>query len=233
MHAPRWLQALTAVIFPAECGVCGTTLAPGERIMCLQCLAELPRTGIHVADFNEIHRRTAHKTHIEHAGAYFHYERHSPYSTLIHQAKYNNRPDLAEDLAESYAREIMPSGFFDGIDIIEPVPLHWLKRLTRGYNQSYHIAIGISRATGLPIGDHLDVARYQRSQTRRNRAGRHAATEGLYRAVNADELTGHHALIVDDVITTGSTIAACCRTLTSATPDLRLSLLSLGLSRKG
>jgi len=233
MTVPRWLHALTSVIFPAGCGVCGTTLAPGEKIMCLQCFAELPRTGIHTSGFNEIHRRTAHRIHIERAGAYFHYERHSPYSTLIHQAKYNNRPYLAEDLAEAYAREIMPSGFFDGIDIIEPVPLHWIKRLVRGYNQSYHIALGISRVTGIPIGDHLSVARFQRSQTRRNRTGRHEATEGLYRAVRADGLAGCHALIVDDVITTGSTVTACCRALADAVSGIRLSLLSLGLSRKG
>lgn len=200
--------------------------------MCIACRADMPRTGIHTSTFNEIHQRTAHRTHIERAGAYFHYERHSPYSTLIHQAKYNHRPDIAENLGADYAREILSSGFFDGIDVIVPVPLHRIKLLTRGYNQSYHIALGVNRITGIPIGDHLRVVRWQRSQTRRNRAARHDAATGLYRAVDADELAGLHVLIVDDVLTTGATVGACCRAIAETAPGVRLSILTLGLSRK-
>ena len=231
MRIPGWLHDLTSVIYPDRCPVCGCTLATGEHTLCLKCFAELPRTGIHTSGFNEIHRRTAHRTHIERAAAFFHYERHSPYSGLIHMAKYRNRPRIAEELAETYAREIAPSGFFDGIGMIEPVPLHWLRQIARGYNQSLYIAHGISAATGIPGGDHLRASRLQRSQTHRSAQARHQAAEGLYHAVYPEELKGQHILIVDDVITTGSTVRACCNAIAAASPDTRCSILALSLSR--
>lgn len=231
MYIPEWLRSLASVIYPARCQVCGCALTAGEHTICLRCYAEMPRTGIHKSPFNEIHHRTA-RTRIERAGAYFHYERHSPYAGLIHVAKYHDRPDIARELGAAYAREIKPDGFFDGIDIIEPVPLHWLRRIMRGYNQSYHIACGISSVTGIPLGEHLQVSRLQRSQTRRNAFGRHLAAEGLYRIKAPEELNGKHILVVDDVITTGATVKSCCDAIAGSCRHTTLSILSLGLSRK-
>ncbi len=150
---------LMGLVYPDLCEVCGRSLVDGEEVLCLHCLDALPRTGAHKSDFNLIHKRLASTTPIERAAAYYHYYRESPYAEIIHRAKYGGRPELIEKMARRYARELADAGFFDGIDAIVPVPLHWLKLWRRGYNQSRYIADGIRSVVPLPVVDNLVASR--------------------------------------------------------------------------
>lgn len=163
-----WCRNFIDVIFPRVCEVCGSVLVEGEDLMCLKCSVEMPRTGLHNSDFNAIHERLAGSTPIERAGAFFYYYRQNPYARLIHKAKYRNLPTIGRKLGEMYAKEILNDGFFNGIDMIIPVPLHWWKELSRGYNQSLEIAKGISAATGIPVSEILTAVKWHSSQTRKN-----------------------------------------------------------------
>lgn len=226
-----WTDDILAVIYPDICAVCGTTLVAGERVICLGCLAAMPRTAIHLSDFNSIHARLAGPAKVDRTAAYFHYERSSPYAALIHKAKYRGMPRVAATLAGYFTRELLPSGFFDGIDIIEPVPLHILRLITRGYNQSEIIAGAISEITGIAVGRHL-AARYHRSQTRLDAEERAKAARSTFHfAGNPADLDGRHILVVDDVVTTGATLAACCEAIRSAAPSARISVLTLAATR--
>lgn len=226
-----WLSDLLGVIYPDVCEVCGVSLARGEETMCLHCLMNLPRTGIHGDGFNIIHQRLAGKAPVERAGGYFYYYRESDYAKLIHKAKYGNRPVIAERLASRYAREIAGDGFFDGIDCIVPVPLHRGKQIKRGYNQSEYVARGISRVTGIPVADNLVAVRAHSTQTRKNSYERWINARDIYAVKNPDELDGRHLLVVDDVITTGATMLACCEAIHNAQPGARISVLSLCVTR--
>ncbi len=227
----RWCRNLVDVIFPRCCEVCGETLIEGEQVICLKCLMELPRTYIHTNDFNSIHERLASRVPINQAGAFFYYYRRNPYTRLIHKTKYNSLPFIGRYLAKIYTAEIKDDGFFDGIDLILPVPLHWFKQLRRGYNQSREIAQGITEITGIPIGDNLVASRSHSTQTRKNSYARWINAQSIYTIKHADELSGKHILLVDDVITTGATTLACCQAIHSAAPSASISILSLGLTR--
>ncbi len=218
------------VIYPDVCEVCGVSLTRGEETMCLHCLMKLPRTQIHREDFNLLHKRLAGNVPIERAGGYFYYYRESDYAQLIHRAKYCGRPVIAERLGARYAREIVADGFFDGIDMIIPVPLHRFKLISRGYNQSDAVARGISRVTGLPVGNNLVAGRGHSSQTRKNSYERWLNAQDVYAVSRHEELAGKHLLIVDDVVTTGATILACCEALHRAAPSARISVLALGIT---
>ncbi len=232
MGLKDWGRDLVSVIFPNVCEVCGTALVRGEEMLCLQCRMEMPRTHIHTAPFNEIHRRMASPgVPVERAGGYFYYYRENPYAEMIHSAKYRGRPRIAQRLAEMYAGEILGDGFFDGIDAVIPVPLHRWKLIRRGYNQSEAIADGISRATGIQVADNLTALRGHSTQTRKSRYERWLNTGNLYGVEHAGELTGMHLLIVDDVMTTGATLLSCCSELVGSVPGVRLSVLTLGLAR--
>lgn len=227
----KWIDDLLAVVYPDVCAVCGTTLVAGERVLCLGCLAEMPRTAAHRSEFNTIHARLAGPARVERTAAYFHYERSSPYAALIRRAKYRGMPRIAATLAATFARELLPSGFFNGMDLIEPVPLHSLRLITRGYNQSEVMARAIAGVTGLAVGNHLR-ARYHRSQTRRNADERARAVRAVYHtAGDCSDLNGRHILVVDDVITTGATLTACCEALRRAAPAARISVLTLAATR--
>ncbi len=225
------ISGLTDMIFPKICEVCGRSLAPGEEIMCLHCLYGLPRTHIHRDEFNELHRRLAGKVPVERAAAYFHYYRESGYAGIIHSGKYGGRPSLMRRMGARMARELRRDGFFDGVDMLLPVPLHPYKRFRRGYNQSAEIARGVSGETGITVGKHIKAARWHGSQTRTASIYDRWINARLdYRVTDAGSLEGTHVLIVDDVITTGSTMLACLNAVREAAPGCRLSVMALGLA---
>lgn len=226
-----WGNDLLDVIFPKCCEVCGSSLVDGEEVMCLQCSFDMPRCNIHRDEFNTLHQRLASNVPVEMAAGYFYYYRKSPYTKLIHAAKYNGRPNVARILARNFAGEIVADGFFQSIDMILPVPLHRFKQLRRGYNQSDHIAQGISDATGIPVGYNLKCTKGHASQTRRNAYERWLNSRNIYSAENGAGLDGRHVLIVDDVVTTGATMLACCEAVQKVAPTARISVLALGVTR--
>ncbi len=231
----KYGKGLTDMLFPRVCHVCGTSLVEGEEVLCLDCLTNMPCTGIATSGFSELHKRLASPgAPIEKAAGWFYYYRESPYATLIRDAKYHNRPYLSEWGGREAARKLLTTGFFDGIDLIVPVPMHPLKKLMRGYNQSQIIARAIGQVTGIPVSDCLRVRRYHSTQTRRTVTGRITRTEGLYgvkKSTDRHALEGQHILLVDDVITTGATILANIRALLQFAPTACVSVMSLALSR--
>lgn len=222
-------QALTDAAFPDVCEVCGRTLARGENVMCGACRRSLPRVS-RSGDDTPAHRRLICSAPVERAASYFRYYRGEAHTALILNAKYHNRPRIMSVLGEEFARELALTGFFRGIDVILPVPMHVLKRLRRGFNQTDYLARGVSRASGIPVGCNLVTRRTHRSQTRSGgSAGRAANVDRIYGLRRPSQLDGCHVLIVDDVITTGATLRSIIDMLHSALPSVRVSVLSLGL----
>ena len=80
-------------------------------------------------------------------------------------------------------------------------------------------------------GDPQEKLRADASQTRRSALDRIKNTHGRYEVVYPEELRGKHLLLVDDVITTGATVMACCDALRHAVPDLKISILALAATR--
>ena len=125
------------------------------------------------------------------------------------------------------AEDIKSSNYFDGIDIIVPVPLHWKRRIKRGYNQSYYIAKGISEATGIPVNTKI-IKRIVNNptQTHLSHSERQNNVNGIFKLKKPELIEGKHVLLVDDVITTGATTIECAKSMMKA-PDVRFSIISL------
>ena len=120
--------------------------------------------------------------------------------------------------------------FFKGIDAIVPIPLHWRRKLERHYNQSYHIAKGISRSTGIPIWENVVKRMVNNvSQTRVARDERLNNVKNIFRVADAEKVKGKHLLLVDDVITTGATIKSCAKELAKVS-GVKISVLSLAVA---
>lgn len=224
------LKGVVNLIWPDVCEVCGCTLVKGEKVICLGCRLRLPRTNLHTQEFGLIHHRLAGRVPIERAAGYFYYYRSDSFTRLIHAAKYNGRPNVARYLAREYAVEIKDDGFFSGIDLILPVPLHRFKLWKRGYNQTEYLARGLKDATGIAIGSNLVATRGHSTQTRKGSYMRWLNTRNIYDVVRPDELEGKHILVVDDVITTGATLQACCEAIHRSAPTATISVLTLAVS---
>ncbi|MBI2194779.1 MAG: ComF family protein [Planctomycetes bacterium] len=102
------------------------------------------------------------------------------------------------------------------IDLIQPVPMHWLKRFWRGYNQAEMLALAVSRLAGIPSSSALRKARYTRPQSRLSRSSRLANLSATFRVRPAGSVRGKGVLLVDDVMTTGTTASECARVLKDA-----------------
>lgn len=223
-------QDLRDAIFPRDCPVCGRSLIDGEEFMCMHCDTALPRTDFHRVESNPVEERLVGRVPIQRATSWFRYKRSSPYVALVHDAKYRGGKRLAIALGAKAARELMPEGFFDSVDVLMPVPMHWRKERKRGYNQAEMIARGISRVTSIPIADNLRAPRSHSTQTRRSAYERYENVRGLFEVIEPAELAGCHILLVDDVLTTGSTILACSEALAAAIPGVRISVMTLAVA---
>lgn len=223
------IHSLLSTIFPSTCSICGCALVEGENALCLDCLSNMPRLTYHLQPEHPFVRRMA-AMKFQKVAAMFAYVKHDDYAKLIQNAKYNHQPYINRSLAREFASELGKT-FFADVDIILPVPMHWIKRFFRGYNQTDYIARGLSDITGIPVGNNLVAIRGHATQTRRNAQERLSNTSDIFDVITPEELQGKHILIVDDVITTGATLMSCADVIRAAQPNASISCLALASAR--
>lgn len=226
----RWANDLINIIFPRRCHVCEGTLAPHERFACTGCLAKLPRTGYHRRSMNPMEERFAGLFPFVRGTGHFFYSRESALSTLIQDMKYRNFSEIGKMLGKITATELYSTGFFNDVDVIVPVPMHFWKHAKRGYNQVEKIAEGISIATGFPIENALKMTRRHSTQTSRSKEERIANTKNLFAVKKPENIVGKGILLVDDVCTSGATMTAAALAITKQCMDTKLTLLSIGVT---
>lgn len=214
----NWLYDLwddfISLLFPRLCYACGNQLMRNENLICTECFVVIPRTNYHFVEDNPVAQLFWGRCLIEKAAAFSYYNKGSRIRKLIHNMKYNGIREIGYDLGRLYGLSLKTSGFINDIDIIIPVPLHPVKKRIRGFNQSETISMGIADATHLPV-DLKSLARVlvSATQTKRSRYERWTNVEGIFQVLDSQTIMGKHVLLVDDVITTGSTIESCTNEL--------------------
>lgn len=232
MMSMSFLRRLFDFICPRQCIVCGNRLSVTEKAVCGICNLRLPRTGFqHHALDNVMARLFWGQVPVERVASLFFFEHGSESSSILYELKYHDRPDVGELMGQLMAREFMSSGFFEGMDAIVPVPLAAKRERQRGYNQSLMLARGMSEVTGLPVvTDAVCRTRFVESQTMKGRWERLKNVGGVFRLCDGKRVEGLHVLVVDDVVTTGSTAIACIRELQKAC-DVKVSVVSLAFAK--
>lgn len=201
-------------------------------MLCTGCLLAMARTDFHARRGNMLEQAFWGRCPVERAAALSVYNRGSRIRKLIHLLKYQGRQDVGRMLGRLYGSVLACSGFLDGIDMIVPVPLDPARERRRGYNQSRCIADGLSEPGSIPVRcDILYRTGKSDSQTRSGRYERWENVEGLFAVRKPSEISLRHLLLVDDVITTGSTIEACVNALHDA-GEVRVSVVALAVAQK-
>lgn len=221
LRAREIITATGDLFLPRTCLVCGRSLLRKERHLCIWCREDLPRTWQWtlprnaMADrFNAlIQRNLSEYEPYSRAAALFFYQ--GGYRQIPQAVKYRHNRRAGQDFGRELGRLLSGSPLFADVDAVLPVPLHPLRRWRRGYNQAEIIARAVAAEMGVPcLKRILRRRRHTRTQTRLHGAEKAANVQGAF---SARPLPARHILLIDDVFTTGATLAACHSALRKVT----------------
>lgn len=236
----RLLANARDFVYPPLCVVCDQPLAAGDPWFCRGCLDKLrrnhdtrdacPRCGE-----NRTRRECPCDLVWDHPyeRIYALFDFDDTVQAIAHHVKYRGRSRLARHVAEAHA-PLIPPEVLDGVEVVTPIPLHFLRRMKRGYNQAEVIARGMLAGLEPPLP--LDTTilkrrKHTRTQTKLNRKQRRRNLAGAFAVVprNAERIRGKTVVLVDDVVTTGSTTGLCAEMLLEAgAREVRVVALARG-----
>ncbi|WP_298650434.1 ComF family protein [uncultured Proteiniphilum sp.] len=228
MKRNELLNQLANLFFPNVCVICGGELLPGEEGACLQCLYKLPKTHNFREPDNDAEKLMAGRIPFERIASYCVYTKGGILPPLIHHLKYRHNQRIGLLLGRMFGKDLLGSEFLNPVELIVPVPLHPKREKARGYNQAGIIAKGLSETTGLPMsaGNLLRVV-YNPTQTKRTKTQRWENVRDIFKVADPGLFEQKHLLLVDDVITTGSTLEACGTAL-QVCKGVKISIATLG-----
>lgn len=219
------------MLFPRLCGGCGERLSIGEQAVCTSCQLKLPLEKNHDWELNP--RRVIWNDHqcLARMGALTKYERDNIASNIVRSLKFHRHYELGAWMGRTAVQLLRNTGLFDGIDLLIPIPLSKSRLHRRGFNQAEVIAQGMAQELGIPM--RTDVLRRiidRESQTHFEIPKRLNNADKVFRLNCADGLAGQHVMIVDDVMTTGTTMLGAIEEL-EAIPDIRISTFAWAWAR--
>ena len=198
-----------------------------EHIICTDCRYSLPFTNFHLQPDNVVARQFWGKQNIESAYAMYFFSKGGKVQNLLHHLKYKNMPQIGKVLGEIAGEQLLKSEGFNQVDYIIPVPLHSKRLSERGYNQSACFAEGLSVKLNANLKENnLIRIRHTDTQTHKSRFARFENMQEVFAVKDPDLLVDKHILLVDDTITTGSTLEACGIELLKI-PGVKLSIATI------
>lgn len=246
--------ALADLFMPRHCIVCGVRLALRERHLCIGCLADLPETRFSglsrnpMADrFNALIQRDQDLSDLQwghekyaFATALFYYRASTGYRKITQRLKYHADFAAGRFFSRKLGDRMASSLLYEEIDWVVPVPLHWSRRWSRGYNQAEVIAKELAVRLGARMrADVLFRPSRTRSQAKlsveekvRNVSGAFRIRKRFLRKLRAG-IAGQpnfprRILLVDDVFTTGATLYSCFQALRTVFPaGVRIDVATL------
>lgn len=227
-HLPvRPFRELFQLFFPALCCHCGEPLVGDETDLCTSCLAQMPWAHNAATPDNEVEKRFIGRVPCQSAASLLVFHQGGVAQSIVHHIKYYGNLRLARQFGLLLGKELLESGRFGDVDCLVPVPLHPLRKMRRGYNQSQLLCQAIAETLRIPVvTNNLVRRRYTTSQTHKSRQDRMDNMQAVFAVRHPEQFADRHILLVDDIITTGATTENCYHAL-SGIPGLRISIASL------
>lgn len=204
------MEDFVGLFYPRCCIACHANLLHGEEVLCTRCLSQLPRTSYHTVMDNPVRLRLAGRLPLAFGFAFLRFRKSGLVQSLLHELKYNNRPEVGVRIGKLYGLDLLTAGYAGAFDLIIPVPLHPSRIRKRGYNQSAKFAEGLGETLQTKWEESISLRTGATStQTKKGRTDRWSNVQNAFSISAKTSIEGQRILLVDDVITTGATLEAC------------------------
>jgi ComF family protein len=212
MQVQNYFHDFVSLFYPRICSGCAMPLQKRENHLCLYCSIKLPKTGFSLRSDNPVEKIFKGRVNLEQANAFLYFRKKGLAQKLMHELKYNGNRDLGKYLGECFAREVLDDVNSCRPDLVTTVPLHEKKMAKRGFNQSDEIAKGFTEILDIPfMPGIIKRTKSTDTQTRKKRFERWENMENSFELSHPQSVEGKHVAVMDDVITTGATLEACCQ----------------------
>lgn len=218
------------LVFPNACLACARELSRHENYLCSFCTAEIVPTRFHQSkEPTPMDQLFWGRVPVRATYAHIQFEKQKAAQHLLFTLKYRDTAGIGVHYGKEIGRTLQNTVFANA-DALIPVPLHPRKEFIRGYNQSKMLATGIAETLGVPVDDRtVSRTRHTASQTRKSRFQRWDNVHGIFQIRPA--ISGYqHVVLVDDVITTGSTLESLVHALQEKHPSLSVSVITLAIA---
>lgn len=209
----NFFKSLFDFFLPRFCPSCKQKLLVNENSICNNCITSIKPADSDLINL-EFDRKFVDKKFVSGFITPFVFEKDKELQHIIHSIKYSNKFEVGKRLGEIIAEKCGEKIYTWNINLIVPVPLHQLKKVNRGYNQSFYIAKGLGKSLNISVKQNiLKRIKFTQTQTALTLIERQENVEGAFRVKNKGMIKGKNILLIDDVITTGATINECAKVL--------------------
>jgi len=224
------LKDFFQLFYPKLCTTCDKNLLNEEEIICSFCRHDLPIINHKDYKNNRVIQTFYGRVNVEKATSFLYFRKVGKVRDLIHQLKYKGNENVGTFLGNWFGQELKESNEFKDIDYIIPVPLHKKRLQERGYNQLTKFGQSLSKILEIEyLPEVLTRVSSSKTQTYKQRFERFSNNETKFLLTNKSTLKNKHILLIDDVITTGATLEACCKELLK-TENLKISIVTMAFT---
>lgn len=207
------LNYIIDLLLPRLCSSCKQKLLPQVDIICNKCLSKITLAKKQII-ISEYEKNFSENKFLDDFRAAFLFETDKPIQMLLHSLKYDKKFLVGVFLGKMIANICETDIKTWKADLILPVPLHRLKKSTRGYNQSDFIAKAIAKQLNIPFSNRIiKRKRFTETQTHLNLFQRKENVKEAFSVKDKNKIKDKNVILVDDVVTTGSTVSECARIL--------------------
>ena len=209
---------------------CNAILSDNEEFICTSCRHKLPLTNFHLNDDTSIEKIFYGRVQIENATSLLRFQKKGIVQNLLHNLKYRKQEKIGKYLGSWLGHQLKNLDKYQSIDAVVPVPIHKMKLRKRGYNQVSKFGREIADILKTDyIDDVLIKTSSTKTQVFKKRLSRWQDSNDMLSLKNKHKISGKHILLVDDIITTGSTLEACSNVLLQA-PDIKISIATMAIT---
>jgi ComF family protein len=223
-------KSLINLFFPDVCAGCNELLLTGESVICTGCRHNIPLTGHHLNPENEAFMKFYGKLPVEFAATMCYFHKKGIVQDMIHKLKYKGHEEIGTVIGSWYGQVLKSNDIIRTVDEIIPVPLHPKRLRKRGYNQVTAFGKALAENLGIPYNDTLLLRhKYAKTQTKKDLLARALGDQAVFAAEISGQNHDKHYLVIDDVLTTGSTLQACGHALLQI-PGTKISVACIAMS---